>query len=456
MKGIKLLLLVLISFRVSSQTMQKDSAAFRRIANDVLLNGQCYENLRVLCKQVGHRLSGSKAAQDAVVWGVKTMHEAGADRVWLQPVDVPYWFRGQESLAFKFPDQAAFKTVPMLSLGNSISTEGKVLERKVIMVMSFEEFAALSRETVKGNIIFFNHRFPQEVINPFDAYGTAGAYRWTAPNLAAAKEAAGVIIRSISTGADDFPHTGSFRYADSVKPIPAVAIGNISADRLEGQCKKGTVTAQLVSNCRMVGTRPSYNVIGELIGTDYPEQIVVVGGHLDSWDVGEGAHDDGSGVVQSIEVIRTLKSLGIRPKRTVRAVLFMNEENGLKGGFAYADSAKSKKETHILGIETDAGGFSPRGFGLLMSTAQKNFIRSYAPLFYPYGVYDFTQEEGGADITPLHRLGVPVAGLMPDAQRYFDYHHTNADVFEAVSHRELKMGAIALTQLVYLISSYGL
>lgn len=450
------LLLCFLILAGSVPSYGQDSATFRRISNEILLNGTCYENLRTLCKTVGHRLSGSPQAAKAIEWGQQALQHAGADMVYLQPVDVPRWVRGKESLKLKFAGSSELVSVPMLSLGNTIGTGGKVLEGTVVMVKDFEEFKALSKAEVKGKIVFFNHRFPQELVNTFEGYGAAGPYRWIGPNVASAKGAAAVIIRSVSTGIDDAPHTGSMRYADTVKPIPAVAIGNISADRLEAACKKGQVRAQIQSNCRMVDTVGSYNVIGELKGSEYPDQIIVVGGHLDSWDVGEGAHDDGAGCVQSIEVIRTLKALGMRPKRTIRAVLFMNEENGLRGGFAYADSAKAKKEKHILALESDAGGFSPRGIGMDMDWSKRQFIKTYRNLFLPYGVYDFEQIEGGADITPLHRAGVPVAGLNPDPQRYFDYHHTPQDVFEAVNHRELKMGAVAMTQFIYLISEIGL
>jgi hypothetical protein len=452
---LKLLLIVLFGLGVVAARSQ-DSLSFRRISNEIMLHGTCYDNLRVLCKQVGHRLSGSPQAAKAIEWGQKALETAGADRVWLQPVNVPRWVRGKESLKVKFTNAADFKPVTMLSLGNTVGTNGKVLEATVVMVNDFDEFRKLTKQEVKGKIVFFNHRYPQELINTFEGYGSAGSYRWNGPNFASAKGAAAVIIRSISTGLDDFPHTGSLRYADTVKPIPAIAIGNTSADLLEAECLKGKVRAQIQSNCRIVDTVHSYNVIGELRGSDYPEQIIVVGGHLDSWDVGEGAHDDGAGCVQSIEVIRTLTALGMRPKRTIRAVLFMNEENGLRGGFAYADSAKAKKEKHILAMESDAGGFSPRGIGMEMDHKKREFIKSYRKLFYPYGVYEFDTEEGGADITPLHRSGVPVAGLMPDPQRYFDLHHTDNDVFEMVNHRELKLGAVAMTQFAYLISEIGL
>jgi Zn-dependent M28 family amino/carboxypeptidase len=453
----KRFLSVLLFFSVlTSDTIAQDSVQFRRIADEIMLHGKCYDNLRVLCKTIGHRLSGSAASLKAVEWGKKTLQDAGADTVWLQPVEVPYWVRGKESLKLTFPGSKGAMEVPMLSTGNAVGTDGKVLASDIVMAEDFDAFSKLSPAEVKGKIVFFNHHFPKNVINTFEAYGIAGAYRWDGANVASAKGAAAVIIRSISTGADDVPHTGSLHYADSIQPIPAVAIGNLSADRLAEQCRKGTVKAQLVTNCKMMGTRPSFNVIGELRGNEHPEEIVVVGGHLDSWDVGEGAQDDGAGCVQSIEVLRTFRNLGIRPKRTLRVVLFMNEENGLKGGRAYADSAVARKEQHILALESDAGGFSPRGVGLVMSDAQKAYIRSFRQLFLPYGVYDFEQDESGADISPLRKLGVPAAGLVPDPQRYFDYHHTPADVFEVVNHRELKLGAVAMAQFIYLVTEYGL
>ena len=448
--------LLLLSYLPAYAQQSNDSVILRRMSDDIMWNGTCYENLRVLCKTIGHRLSGSPQAAKAVEWGQKVMRQAGADVVWLQAVDVPHWVRGKENLKFQFGTNKQMIEVRVLSIGNTIGTGGKLLSAPVVMVASIEEFKKLADKDIRDKIIFFNYRFRQDLINTFDGYGDAGKYRWMAPNMAAARGAAGAIIRSVSTGADDAPHTGSMRYADTVKPIPAVAIGNHSADLLEKGLKQGTAIAHLTSECRMIDTVRSYNVIGEIKGTDHPDEIVLVGGHLDSWDVGEGAHDDGAGCVQSIEVIRAIKASGIRPKRTIRAVLFMNEENGLRGGYAYADSAKARKENHILAIESDAGGFSPRGIGLDMNRDKQEQIRMYRDLFYPYGVYDFEQEHGGADISVLHRQGTPAAGLIPDPQRYFDYHHTANDMFEAVNHRELKLGAFTLTALVYLVSEHGL
>ncbi len=451
----KLRLLVILTLFSGYTATAQDSFMFRKIADEILLHGTCYDNLRVLCKSVGNRISGSPAAAKAVLWGEQAMKDAGADKVWLQPADVPYWYRGKESLMLKFDN--AYLKVDATSLGNSEGTGGKTLDAPVIMVHDYDEFDALPESAVKGKIVFFNYRFRQDFIFTFYGYGDAVKYRGGSPNVAVKKGAVAVIIRSMSTGADDFPHTGAMHYKDSIKKIPAMAIGNITADKLEKACKKGQVMAKMTSECHMKPNLVhSFNVIGELIGTEHPEQIITVGGHLDSWDVGEGAHDDGAGCVQSIEVIRAFKAMGYKPKYTIRAVLFMNEENGLKGGLAYGDSAKSKGEHHLLAIETDAGGFSPRGIGLSMPASKKARILAYKDLFLPYGVYDFSIEEGGADISPLEKMKVPLAGLIPDSQRYFDVHHTNNDVFETVNHRELKLGAVALAQLIFLVNQHGL
>ena len=437
-------------------TYAQDSLQMRKISDEIMLHGTCYENLRVLTKTVGHRISGSPEAAKAVTWGEKTMKEAGADKVWLQAADVPYWYRGKESLYLKM--DGVYKKVRALSLGNSQGTNGKTLEAPVIMVHNFDEFKALPENEVKGKIVFFNYRFRQDFIFTFEAYGDAVKYRFASPSIAAKKGAVGVIIRSMSTGKDDFPHTGGMHYTDSIKKIPEMSLGNITADELEKACEKGSVKAKMSSQCHMMPDKVrSYNVIGEIKGSETPERIITVGGHLDSWDVGEGATDDGTGCVQSIEIIRAFKALGLKPKCTIRAVLFMNEENGDKGGEAYADSAKSKHEQHVLAIESDAGGFSPRGIGLEMPDSVKQHILKYKSLFLPYGVYDFSREEGGTDIGPLKKeLNVPLAGLMPDSQRYFDLHHTDNDTFEQVNHRELKLGAVVMAQLIYLVSEHGL
>jgi hypothetical protein len=305
--------------------------------------------------------------------------------------------------------------------------------------------------------VFFNYAFRQDFISTFDAYGDAIKYRSVAPSAVSAKGGIGVIIRSLSTSLDDAPHTGTTRYADTVKKIPAIAIGNTTSELIAGAAGKGKIRATIIASCEMKDSVLSYNVIGELRGSEKPEEYVLVGGHLDSWDIAEGANDDGAGCVQSIEVIRTLKTLGIRPKRTVRAVMFMNEENGLRGGRAYADSAVAKGERHILAMESDAGGFTPRGIGTSnFSAKQLAKLKSWAPIFRRLNVYDLDGEGGGADIGPLQRTGTAMAGLEPDPQRYFEIHHARHDVFENVNHRELKIGAVVMATLVYLVSEHGL
>ena len=449
-----IILILLFLFTDFAGMAQSDSAVTAQIRSEILLHGTCYDNLRVLAKTIGHRLSGSPEAAKAVQWGAQAMREAGADSVWLQPVWVPHWVRGKESL--KLQMHGKLEDVRMLSLGNAFGTDGRTLEGSIIMVNTIDQFKALKPADVKGKIVFFNYRFRQDLVATFEGYGDAVKYRWMTPGLVSSKGGIAVIIRSISTGMDDEPHTGMTRYYDTIPKIPAVSIGNTTADRLEKVLRKSTVTAQLMTSCKMMDSVLSYNVIGELRGTTIPNEYLVCGGHLDSWDVGEGATDDGAGCVQAIEAIRVLKALGIRPKRTIRAVLFMNEENGAHGGVAYADSAKARKEKHILAMESDAGGFSPRGIGLEMSAANKQTVISkYSGYFRAMNVYDFDHEESGTDIDPLKKLGTPLAGLMPDPQRYFDLHHTNADTFEQVNHRELKLGAATMATLIYLISEHG-
>ena len=449
-------LLSLLAMATVFTASAQDSLMFRKISDEIMLHATCYDNLRVLCKTVGHRISGSPAAARAVEWADKTMKETGADKVWLQPCDVPYWYRGKESLYLMLDGK--YVKVDALSLGNSQGSDGKTITAQVIMVHNFDEFNALPESAVRGKIVYFNYHWRQDFIFTFQGYGDAVRYRGAGPSMAAKKGALAIIIRSMSTGDDDFPHTGGTHYNDSFAKIPAMALGNKTADKLEAACKAGQPGAKMTTECHMMPDLVrSYNVIGEIKGTEHPERIITVGGHLDSWDVGEGANDDGAGVVQSMEVLRAFKALGLRPKCTIRAVAFMNEENGQKGGQAYADSAKSKHEHHVLAIETDAGGFSPRGLGFVMSQPQKDKILKYKDLWIPYGILDFSRDEGGSDIEPMkEKLGVPLAGLVPDSQRYFDVHHTNNDVFENVNHRELKLGAVALAQLIWTVSEQGL
>ncbi|HCR78068.1 MAG TPA: peptidase M28 [Chryseobacterium sp.] len=439
--------LTLLGLTVFGQA-KEDSIQFAKISTEILNKGKAYNELRELTKNIGHRLSGSASYEKAVIWAEQKLRDAGADKVWLQEVMVPVWVRGKESLHIK-TSNGKWKSLKMLSLGNSEGTGGKDISGEIILVKSMEEYDKLSPEQVKDKIVFFNYPFSQTYIETFRGYGDAAKYRSTAASLTAKKGGKFAIIRSLSSAFDDVPHTGSMRYQDD-KKIPAVAVGSTTADELAELLKSQKITAKLNSNCGMKGEKLSHSVIGEITGKK-DKSVIVVGGHLDSWDVGEGAHDDGSGIVQSIEVLRTFKNLGIQNNHTIRVVCFANEENGVKGGVMYGKTVKENNEKHLFAIETDAGGFTPRGISLDMDNEKRKQIQSWADLFLPYGVYDFKNTYSGTDLYPLHDLGIPTAELVPDSQRYFDIHHTEEDTFEKVNRRELLLGASTLTQIIYMI-----
>ncbi len=443
--GTSLLFLGITAFGQSKE----DSVQFSKISTEILNNGKGYTDLKDLTKNIGHRLSGSPAYEKSVKWAEQKLRDAGADKVWLQEVMVPVWTRGKESLQIKTSD-GKWKNLKMLSLGNSEGTGGKDVSGEIIIVKSMQEYDKLPADQVKDKIVFFNYPFSQSFVETFRGYSDAAKYRVTAAALTAKKGGKFAIIRSLSSAFDDVPHTGAMRYEDKVSKIPAVAIGATTADELEALLKTQKVTAKLNSNCGMKGEKLSHSVIGEITGRK-DQSVIVVGGHLDSWDVGEGAHDDGAGIVQSIEVLRTFKKLGIQNNHTIRVVCFANEENGVKGGIQYGKTAKEKNEKHLFAIESDAGGFAPRGIALEMDDEKRNRIKSWAGLFLPYGVYNFEGKYSGTDIYPLHDMGVPTAELAPDSQRYFDIHHTEEDTFDKVNRRELLLGATAMTQLIYMI-----
>jgi len=443
--GTSLLFLGMAAFGQSKE----DSLQFSKISNEILNNGKSYTELRDLTQNIGHRLSGSEAYEKSVKWAEQKLREAGADKVWLQEVMIPVWTRGKESLQIKTAD-GKWKNLKMLSLGNSEGTGGKDVTGEIIIVKSMEEYNKLSPDQVKDKIVFFNYPFSQSFVETFKGYGDAAKYRVTAASLTAKKGGKFAIIRSLSSAFDDIPHTGGMRYEDKVSKIPAIAIGTTTADELEALLKTQKITAKLNSNCGMKGEKLSHSVIGEITGKK-DQSVIVVGGHLDSWDVGEGAHDDGAGIVQSIEVLRTFKKLGIKNNHTIRVICFANEENGLKGGIQYGKTVKEKNEKHLFAIESDAGGFAPRGIALEMDDEKRNQIKSWTGLFIPYGVYNFEGKYSGADISPLHDMGIPTAELAPDSQRYFDIHHTEEDTFDKVNRRELLLGATAMTQIIYMI-----
>ena len=443
----------LVSISVKAQN--EDSLFIRRLADEVLMNSTAYENLRVLTKTIGGRLAGSPQMVKAEQWGAKALKAAGADAVMLQECMVPHWVRGGKDLAWAVTGAKGRKSLDVVALGNSVGSM-KALQAPVIEVASFDDLEQ-KKDQVKGKIVFYNYKFNPTYVRTFQAYGEASQYRGQGPIRAAKYGAVGVIVRSMSHSVDNNPHTGSTRYVDSLPKLPAVAIGLRDADWLSSQLQKSAVQVGLHTHGKMLPDTIGHNVIGELKGTEFPNEYITVGGHLDSWDNCEGAHDDGAGCVQTIEVLRAMKAIGYKPKRTIRFVLFANEENGLRGGTKYAEEAKARGEKHVFALESDAGGFTPRGFGFTVSDEQFKKIQSWEALLAPYGASELSRGGGGADIGPLNRgLGTAVAGLQPDSQRYFDLHHARNDTFEAVNKRELELGAVNMAALIYLVDKYGL
>nr|WP_224744259.1 M20/M25/M40 family metallo-hydrolase [Pontibacter aquaedesilientis] len=439
-------------------TFKSDSTVIRKFYDDALTSHESYENLRYLTKNIGARLSGSPQAAAAVEWSRQVMENMGLDRVYLQEVMVPYWVRGDKEVGRIISGRNGSQDVNILALGSSVGTGTQGLSAQVLEVQNFEELEKLGKKKVKGKIVFFNRPFDNRHVVTGAAYGGAVDQRGGGAVAAAKLGAVGVLVRSMTNDIQDVAHTGNMRYEDGVEKIPAAAISTKGAEELSAMLKNDP---ELKFYMRMTSeTRPdvlSYNVIGEIKGSEKPDEIIVVGGHLDSWDVGEGAHDDGTGCVQSIEVLRLFKEQGIRPKRTIRVVMFMNEENGLRGGRKYAEEAKAKGEKHVAALESDAGGFTPRGFGIDGNDAQFAQVLTWKPLLTPYGLHDLTRGGGGADIGPLKGQGtVALIGFKPDSQRYFDYHHTHIDTFETVNRREMQLGAASMAALVYLISEHGL
>lgn len=449
------LLLVLGSTQLLRAQTNTDSLMIRRIYDEALSNGKSYEWLRYLTKQIGPRLSGSAGAAKAVTWTKQVMEQEGFDRVFLQDVMVPHWVRGAKEEAYIQSGKQKIN-VPIAALGGSVATPAKGIKAGVIEVKSFQELRALGKEKVQGKIVFFNRPMDPKKLNTFEAYGGAVEQRANGASEAAKLGGVGAIVRSMASNLDDYPHTGSMRYGTGVPLIPTAAISTNGAELLSKMLKENaSLEFFFKQSCESLPDAPSHNVVGEIKGSEFPNEIIVVGGHLDSWDLAEGAHDDGTGCMQSIEVLRILKALNIKPKRTIRAVMFMNEENGLRGGQQYAENAKKLSENHIFAVESDNGGFTPRGFGIVGNDAQVAQLKQYKALLAPYGLHEIERGGGGADIGPLAPTGTVLVGFKPDSQRYFDVHHASNDTFETVSKRELDMGAASMAALIYLLDKYG-
>lgn len=456
MKTLKTVLLLSLFFSVHAQN--QDSITLRKIYDYYLTESKCYKSLEVLCKTVGGRLSGSPQAEKAVYWAKKAMYDAGADTVYLQPCIVTHWERGaKEVCQIRYSKQKPAKPLNIIALGGSVATPDNGISSKVIEVKSFDELEQLGEKNIKGKIVFYNVFFNPKNIRTGTSYGETVKYRFSGASKAAKYGAVATVVRSMSSAANDSPHTGAMGYDTAVSKtkIPGFALSFTAADELSRNLKNNPeLTLFLKANCKSFPDASSFNVIGEITGSEKPNEYIIAGGHLDSWDNGEGAHDDGAGVVQCIEALNMFKKTDLKPKHSIRAIAFMNEENGLGGGKAYGKAAEENKWKHIAAIETDAGGYTPRGFGIDTIGGMYKIAVNWLPLFKPYYISYITPGGGGADISPLEKLNVPCIGYEPDTQRYFDIHHTADDTFDKINKRELELGAAAIGSLIYLIDKY--
>jgi carboxypeptidase Q len=423
------------------------------IFSNALNSYVAYENLRVLCETTEGRIAGSPAAAAAVEFTKQIIEQMDLDSVYLQELMVPNWKRGEPEQARVISSRLGVRELNVAALGLSVGTGPDGVSAKVVEVKSLNELELLGKKKLEGKIVFFNRPVDQGHYNTFQGYSGAIDQRFRGPALAAEYGAVAAVVRSVTTANHDFPHTGVTRFRDDGKNIPALAISPVGADLLEQWLRSDPELLLFVRNTsHRLPDAISYNVIGEIRGSEYPNQIITVGGHLDAWDNSQGAHDDGGGCMQSIDVLRIFKELGIEPKRTIRAVMFMDEEISQSGGRKYAELAARHNEQHYFAIESDRGVFTPRGFSIDASDERIAAIQKLQPYFTPYGIHEILKGGSGVDIAPLKNyFDLTLAGLVVDSQRYFDLHHAATDTFDQVNRREMQLGTAAMAALIYLI-----
>jgi hypothetical protein len=452
-------IIILIFFSSLNLNSQDDKEIIKRIFDNSMSKSISYELLDHLSNEIGGRLSGSLNAERAVKWGKNELVKRGFDKVWLQEVMVPKWVRGPKEFALIETQPGTTFNVDVCALGGSVATPSVGIKAQVVEVKSFDELKELGKDKIDGKIIFFNKPMKPNEVSTFNSYSLAVNQRVNGAQEAVKYGAIGVIVRSLSLRLDDFPHTGVMSYGDlpPSRKIPAAAISTNASEKLSNLLKiNPDLKFLLRQQCKQYEDVKSHNVIAEIKGSMYPDEIILVGGHLDSWDLGDGSHDDGAGVVQSIDLLNILNKSGYKPKRTIRVVLFMNEENGLRGAIKYAEISKKNSLNHIFALESDAGGFSPRGFSFTSNDENFEEISKWKSLFKPYLIHYFERGGSGADISALQTNDNVLAGLRPDSQRYFDFHHAANDTFDAINKRELELGVFAMTSLIYLVDKYGI
>jgi carboxypeptidase Q len=445
---------ICLCFSCSAYSGVSPDSVARALLREGFLHGQAFSLLRDLTTETPLRLSGSPGAAKAVVLTQQMMHSAGLGEVRVESVLVPHWVRGAVERARILGSHPVELSV--CALGGSVGTPSTGITAGVVEVHSFEELQSL-RGSAKGKIIFFNRPMDPTLIDPFEAYGGAVNQRSRGATEAARAGGVAAIVRSVTCSNDDVPHTGAMGYADSIKEVPAAAVSIHGADILSAMLRKDpAIRVRFRLECATLPDAISGNVLGELRGTEFPDQVIVVGGHLDAWDKGAGAHDDGAGCMQAIEAVRLLREIGIRPRRTIRAVMFMNEENGVRGGRGYAASPNRNTEKHIAAIESDRGGFAPRGFSVEGDSSTVARVRRWQKYLELVGAGYLESGHGGVDISPIVNKGTTGFGLLVEHARYFDYHHSANDTLDKVHPRELEHGAIVMAMLLYLLSEEGM
>jgi len=452
-------ILIIILFGISSATKPQgteDKRFVEQIFSEALTDDTAYESLKYLSKEIGGRLPNSPQAREAVNFTAGLMNSVGADTVFYQKMMVRNWLRGKETAMVNFR-MGGSREVIISDLGMAISTGPEGIQAKIIEVNGIEDLEVLGEEAIRNKIVFFNKPMDPTHRSTFSSYGRAAGQRVQGPSAAAKYGAIGAVIRSLTLATDLYPHTGVTRYEEGAPRIPAVCICTAHADSLSNWLQSDPdlelffkTTSQLLPDVE------SYNVIGEIRGTEFPDEYIIIGGHLDAWDTGEGAHDDGVGCIQSIEVLRIFRELGIKPRHSIRAVMFMDEEVSGEGSIAYANHVRNTGEKHLAAIECDRGGTTPLGFYIDASDAVIEKISGWKSLFAPWGIHVFTKGGSGADVGRLKEFNTVLIGYLPDTNRYFDYHHSPNDTFEKVNKREMQLGSAANAALIYLIDKYGL
>ncbi|MFC2104195.1 M20/M25/M40 family metallo-hydrolase [Bacteroidota bacterium] len=454
--GIFFCVFIVISCNKDSIQKLSDQEVIDLIFESANSSTVSYQNLKYLTDNFPKRLACYPQGIAAAKWTKEIMEQMELDKVFLQEAQVMNWKRGgQEIGQIKFKNEII--PVNVCALGRGIASDESGLEAEVIEVYGLEGLNRLTKDQVKGKIIFFNKPMDPTMGNPFRAYSEVAGQRFTGPILAAEYGAVGVVIRSLTTSIDKFPHTGTTRKAQKGETVPAVCIATQHANLLREMLKTDpNLKFYFKTNCKNLPDTISYNAIGQITGSEFPNKYIVVGGHLDSWDNSPGAHDDGGGCMQSIEVLRIFKEIGYKPRHSIRVVMFMDEEVSQGGGRAYAEQARRKGERHIFAIESDRGVTTPRGFTIDANSKIIAKLASYRELFKPYRIDVFVNGYGGVDINPLKEFGTPVAGLDVDATNYFDWHHCANDTFDQVDRKEMQNGAAAMAALIFLVDKYGL